>query len=195
MHKMMETQEYNLFSVMGPHAGEDSDAIFARKIADIRNAGRTFWVVRSHKAKPGMIQTIGATVCAKSGEPLCAFLAPSSPGGAVPTKTSSAATEYSADQCEWQSLPASVTPVTGQMTPDTCALVFDQLCLRASAVVDLWQYADFFDSGQPVRIRQGASTLGVTPSDTSTHPDRMKSHLRQVLAVGRLVQPFAVWLR
>jgi 1,2-phenylacetyl-CoA epoxidase PaaB subunit len=51
---MMRTQEYNLFSVMGPHAGENSDAIFARKITDIRNAGRTFWVVRSHKAKPAV---------------------------------------------------------------------------------------------------------------------------------------------
>jgi len=28
------------------------------------------------------------------------------------------------------------------------------------------------------------------------HPaDRMKSHLRQVIAVGRLVHPFAVWLK
>jgi hypothetical protein len=191
----METQDYNLVSVMGPHAGEDSDAIFARKIADIRNAGRTFWVVRSHKAKPDMIQTIGASVGKRSGGPLCAFLAPSSLGGAAPTKTSSAATEYSANQSEWQSLPSGITPVTGQMTPTTCALVFDQLCLQTSVVVDLWRYADFFAPEQPVRIRQGASTLGVMRGDTSMHPDRMKSHLRQVVAVGRLVHPFAAWLR
>jgi hypothetical protein len=192
---MMRTQEYNLFSVMGPHAGEDSDAIFARKIADIRNAGRTFWVVRSHKAKPDMIQTIGATVCRRSSEPLCAFLTPSSPGGAIATKTSSAATEYSADRCEWKALPHGITPVTGQITPDTCALVFDQLYLLTSTIVDFWQYADFFEPELPVKIRQGASTVGVTRRDTSAHPDRMKSHLRQVVAVGRLVHPFAVWLR
>ena len=191
----METQDYNLFSVMGPHAGEDSDAIFARKIADIRNAGWTFWVVRSHKAKPDMIQTIGASVGKRSGKPLCAFLAPSSPGGAAPTKTSSAATEYSANQSGWQSLPSGITPVTGQMTRTTCALVFDQLCLQTSVVVDLWRYADFFAPEQPVRIRQGASTLGVIRGDTSVHPHRMKSHLRQVMAVGRLVHPFAVWVR
>ncbi len=105
MQELMETQDYSLFSVMGPHAGEDSDAIFLRKIADIRNAGRTFWVVRSHKAKPDMIQTIGTRVGKRSGNPLCAFLAPSSPGSAAPTKTSSAATEYSANQSEWQPLP------------------------------------------------------------------------------------------
>ena len=117
---MMIAQEYGLFSVMGPHAGEDCDAIFARKIADIRNAGRTFWVVRSHRAKPDMIQTIGAAVCSKSGEPLCAFLAPSTLGGAVPTKTSSAASEYSANRSKWHALPAGITPVTGQMAANTC---------------------------------------------------------------------------
>jgi len=191
----METQDYNLFSVMGPHAGEDSEAIFARKIADIRNTGRTFWVVRSHKAKPDMIQTIGASAGKKSGMPLCAFLAPSAPGGAAPTKISSAASEYSANQTEWQPLPAGITPVTGRITPTTCALVFDQLCFQTSVVVDLWRYADFFAPERPLRIRQGASTLGVMRGDTSMHPDRMKSHIRRIMAVARLVEPFAVWLR
>ncbi len=88
--EMMETQEYSVISVMGPHAGEDSTAIFARKIADIHNVGRTFWVIRSHKAKPNMIQRIAAATRARSNEPLCAFLSPSAPGGAVPTKTASA---------------------------------------------------------------------------------------------------------
>lgn len=191
----MDTPGYSLFSVMGPHAGESSAAILARKIADFRNTGRTFWVVRSHKAKPDMIQSVGATVCGRSGEALCAFLAPSSPRGAVPTKAASAAVEYSADRCAWNPLPDGLTPVTGQLTPITCALVLDQLCLLTSAVVNLWQYADFFDPERPVRIRQGASTLSVIRKNTSTHPDRMKSHIREVIAVGRLVHPFAVWLR
>jgi hypothetical protein len=191
----MKSQKYSVFSVMGPHAGEDCDAIFRRKIADVRNVGRTFWVVRSHKAKPDMIQSVGATVCGRSSEALCVFLAPSSTGGAVPTKTAAAAAEYSADRCEWTRMPHGMTPVTGQMTPSTCALVFDQLCLLTSAFVDLWQYADFFDPKRPVIIRQGASTLGVMRKDTSKHPNRMKSHLREVIAFGRLVHPFAVWLR
>jgi hypothetical protein len=195
VQEMMNTDEYSLFGVMGPHAGESSEAIFARKIADVQNTGRTFWVVRSHKARPNMIQTVGASAADNSRHPLCAFLAPSSPGGAVPTKTASAAVECSADRQSWEAMPTGITPVTGQMTPSTCALVFDQLRLLTSAVVDLWQYADFFAPHSPVKIRQGASTLGVVSRDTSAHPDRMKSHLRQVIAVGRLVHPFAVWLR
>ena len=191
----MRSRKYSVFSVMGPHAGEDSETIFTRKIADVKNVGRTLWVVRSHKAKPDMIQSIGATVCNTSGEPLCAFLAPSTTGGAVPTKTSTAAVEYSADRREWTPIPHGMTAVTGKMTPSTCALVFDQLFLLTSAFVDLWQYADFFEPNQPVIIRQGASTLGVMQKDTSNHPNRMKSHCRQVIAVGRLAHPFAVWLR
>jgi hypothetical protein len=191
----MNTEEYCLFSVMGPHAGESSEVIFARKIADVQNTGQTFWVVRSHKAKPDMIQAVGASACSRSHHALCAFLAPSSPGGAAPTKTASAANEHSTDRQQWQAMPTGITPVTGQMTLSTCALVFDQLRLLTSAIVDLWQYADFFDPESPVIIRQGASTLGVTRRGTSAHPDRMKSHLRQVIAVGRLVRPFAVWLR
>jgi len=191
----MKTQEYSVISVMGPHAGEDADAIFARKIADIRDAGRTFWVIHSHRATPDMIQRIGKIVRSKSGEPVCAFLTPSSPGGAVPTKTASVALEYSIDQLRWEKLPSGISPVTGQITRSACALVFDQLVLCPSTTFDLWQYADFFNPEEPVKIRQGASTIGVVTGNTSAHPDRMKSHIRQVMAVGRLVEPFAVWLR
>jgi hypothetical protein len=48
--------------------------------------------MRSSLGRSPTFQTIGAAVCSASRRPLCAFLAPSSPGGAVPTKTSSAAT-------------------------------------------------------------------------------------------------------
>jgi hypothetical protein len=133
----MDTQPYNVISVMGPHAGEDSTAIFARKIADTHNVGRTLWVIRSHKAKPDMIQWIAAASRARSNDPLCAFLVPSSLGGSAPTKTAETASKYSADQSEWQALPAGMSPVTGQIAPSTCALVFDQLCLQESAIVDL----------------------------------------------------------
>ena len=143
-----------------------------------------------------MIQTIGSAIRDKSGDALCAFLAPSAPGGAVPTKTSSVATEYSADRSDWQSLPSGITPVTGQITQQsTCALVFDQLVLCESSMLDLWQYADFFNPDEPVKIRQGASTVCVVGKNTFAHPDRMKSHIRPVIAVGRLTEPFAVWLK
>jgi hypothetical protein len=113
----------------------------------------------------------------------------------VPTKTSCAAVEYSRDLSTWERLPPDIGPVTGQMTRSACALVFDQLVLCELGGLDLWHYADFFNQEQPVKIRQGASTVGVVGRDTSAHSDRMKSHIRQVVAIGRLIEPFGVWVR
>lgn len=45
-----------VLSVMGPHAGEDEGAIFARKIADIKAVFRTFWLYLSPLARPDHVQ-------------------------------------------------------------------------------------------------------------------------------------------
>ena len=192
---MKETPKYAVLSVMGPHAGEEPDAIFTRKRADILTGGRTFWLIRSHMAKPNMIQKLCSAAVHEACNPLCLFLEPSSPGGAVPTKSDCAASEYSPDFSTWHALPRGLTPVTGRITPSACALVFDELTIRGSEVIDLWDYADFFDPQRPITIRQGASTVCAVDRDTRSHPDRMRSHLRCVIAIGRLAEPYAVWLR
>ena len=192
---MKQTPKLVVFSEMGPHAGEYPDAIFTRKIADVRKTGRTFWLVRSHLAKPDMIQELCSVAVQQACNTLCLFLEPSSRGGAVPTKSKVAASEYSPDFSTWYPLPTGVGPVTGRITPSACALVFDRLTMRKSEVIDLWDYANFFDPQQPITIRQGASTVCAIAKDTRTHPDRMNSHLRTVIAIGRLVEPFSVWLR
>jgi len=184
-----------VLSVMGPHAGEDVGAIFTRKIADIQKAGRTFWLVRSHKAKPDMVHTICSQAVCQRLAVFCLFLGPSSRGGATPTKTASAASEYSADLSTWHALPPGIGPVTGLITKNACALVFDNLTIQESALLDLWQYADFFSPDRPVMIRQGASTVCALRKNMQCHPERMKSNLRLLIAVGRLTKPYAVWLR
>ena len=42
-------QPVGIVSVMGPHAQEDSDAIFARKTADVARVGVTFWLIPETK--------------------------------------------------------------------------------------------------------------------------------------------------
>lgn len=180
---------------MGPHAGEDFDGIFMRKVLDIWSVGKTFWLVRSRKAKPDIIQAVCSAVHDQAGQPLCAFIEPSIPGGTVSTKRATAASEYSTDLLDWKPLPFDIGPVTGQITRNACALVFDRLTMPGSESLDLWQYAEFLDQTQPVKFQKGVSAIGVVTRDTSAHPDRMKSHIRRVVAVGRLVEPFAVWLR
>lgn len=192
---MITIPEFTVLSVMGPHAGEDADAIFTRKIADIQKAGMTFWLVRSHKAKPDMVQTICSQAACKGTAAFCLFLSPSSQGGATPTKMASAASEYSADLSTWHALPPCIGPVTGLITKNACALVFDNLTIQESALLDLWQYADFFSPARPIMIRQGASTVCALRKNMQSHPERMKSNLRSLVAVGRLAKPYAVWLR
>ena len=59
------------------------------------------------------------------------------------------------------------------------------------AEVDLWQYSDFFDSAKPVKMSQGASSVCVVKK----YNQGMKSRMRKVIGIGRLVAPYAVYLK
>jgi len=179
-----------VISVMGEHAGEGVDSIFERKTADIDAVGRTFWVARSSKARPVQIQDL----CA-SQRGYVIFVEPATPGGAKPTITSDAASEYSGNRTKWLPLPQGIGPVTGKMDDAATAFVFDQLTTDSTRAIDLWQYADGSDVDGPVRFILGCSTVCAVRKDMTAHPRRMKSRYRAIVAVARLVEPYAVWLR
>jgi hypothetical protein len=179
-----------VISVMGDHAGEGVDAIFKRKMADVDVVGRTFWVARSAKARPGQVQQLCA---AQRGYVI--FVEPATAGGAKPTTASDSASEYSGDHAKWLPLPQGMGPVTGKMDDAATAFVFDQMTTEASRVLDLWQYADGSDMGSPVRFTLACSTVYAVREDMSAHPQRMKSRYRTVVAVARLVEPYSAWLR
>lgn len=191
---MTPDAKYAVLSVMGPHAGEDEETIFARKIDDTRKCGKTFWLVRSTKANPALIQKLAEEAQTDGTHVSCIFVAPSSPGGAQPTANSQVASMYSPDGENWSSMPNRMTPVTGKLDRGAYALVFDELSL-AEGEVDLWGYGNFKDPSKPIHFRLGASTVCAVKRDTSSHPRRMKSHIRRVVAVGRLCAPYAVWVR
>ena len=186
---------YAMLSVMGPHAGEDADAIFTRKIADIQKVGKTYWLIHSYKAKPNMVQHICDIASRLDANVRCYFLAPSSQGGASPTLRSAPANYYSTDNTNWNPLPQDLSPVTGHITGSACALVFSELHIEPTAMLDLWQYSDGLDQERPIIIRQGASTVCAFRKDMALHPAKMKSHIRRVDAVGTLTAPYAVWLK
>ena len=177
-------------SVMGAHAGEDADAIFGRKVEDCRIAGRTFWVAKSVKARPVQVQAM-----CRSGSGYAIFIEAATPGGARPTMESDSAAEYSPDGVVWSSLPDNLGPVTGQIDGRAAALVFDRLVTNVDRTMDLWEYADGANPDMPLKFMLGLSTVCAVRRDMSTHPDRMKSRYRRVVAVGQLVQPYCVWLR
>ena len=91
--------------------------------------------------------------------------------------------------------PTGLGPVTGRLDASAAALVFDELHDDADWALDLWGYADGADPDMPLRFILGLSTVCAVRKDMSTHPSRMKSRYRRVVAVARLAQPYCVWVR
>lgn len=177
-----------VLSVIGPHAGEDSNTIFTRKISDITTIGRTLWLHRSAQARPDQTRTFRPS--------FVIFLTPSSKQGARPTTESGTATQMSIDKACWQPLPNGLGPVTGNLKSAAYALVLSELTLcQDLALLDVWSYANGIAASNPIRFQLGASTVLAQRSDTSWRPDRMRSHKRRIMAVGKFVTPVSVFIK
>jgi len=179
-----------IISVMGDHAGEAVDAIFSRKTADINRIGKTFWLMKSPKARPAQVQEI-----CKPSPAYIIFVEPATKGGARPTTTEDAAKEYSPDGQSWHPIPEGLSPVTGKLDRGAAALVFDVMTTVVSGTLDLWSYADFSDVQKPMKFILGCSTACAIKKDMTPHPGRMKSRYRGIVSVARLAKPYCVSLR
>lgn len=179
-----------IISVMGDHAGESVDVIFRRKTDDISRIGKTFWLMKSPKAQPAQVQELCGTCPA-----FAIFVEPATKGGARPTTTKRVAEEYSHDGTLWHRLPEGLSHVTGRLDTRTTALVFDMMTTSVNGTLDLWVYAEFPDMQKPVKFRRGSSTVCASRKDMKSHPRRMTSRYRPVVAVARLAEPYCVWLR
>lgn len=179
-----------VLSVMGDHAGESVDEIFKRKIADIERVGKTFWLIRSPKSRPAQVRDI-----CNASPSYTIFVEPATKGGARPTTEEDTASEYSDDLLLWHRLPVGLSPVTGKLDAGASALVFDLMTTNVSGSLDLWSYEDASVSQEPIRFILGCSTICAIQSNTKSHPNRMKSRFRRIVAVARLAHPHCVWLR
>nr|MDO8098465.1 hypothetical protein [Candidatus Njordarchaeota archaeon] len=198
----IENEKFVVLSVIGPHAGETEGEIFRRKIMDITNIGTTFWLIKSYKAKPDLVQQFCRCARAESRNAFAVFIEPSAKKPAVPTRDGarthaiSTAKKYSADRTEWTEFPIGLTPLTGKIDGITFALLLDQLeLLPTRRIIDLWNYADFYNQENPITIRQRSSTLCAMKKDMSRSKNKIKSRFRKVVAVGRLRNPYCVWVR
>lgn len=179
-----------IISIMGPHAGESSRDIFQRKAEDILKHGVTYWLVKSAKAAPPLVQKL-----CRSHSTYVFFVEASSVNGARPTDIAAAAKQYSTNNLEWRNLPAGIGPVTGKLDSRAYALVLDALATDVEGTVDLWAYADFTDIERPVKTILGCSTVCVVKKNMRDHPEKMKSRFRHVRAVARLGAPHGVYVR
>jgi len=177
-------------SVMGDHAGEGADAIFSRKKADIERTGKTFWLMRSPKARPKHVQLICSPIPAYT-----IFVEPATKGGARPTTREDAAIEYSDDGILWHRIPNGLSSVTGKLDASATALVFDMMTTDVGGTLDLWNYGELSDTDKPLKFILGCSTVCAFRKDTKLHPENMKSRYRRIIAVARLAHPYCVWVR
>jgi hypothetical protein len=179
-----------VLSVIGDHAGEAADEIFNRKNADINRLGKTFWLMRSSKARPSHVQVMCAIIPAYT-----IFIEPATKGGARPTTAEDAAKEYSDDRVLWHRLPEDLSHVTGKLDAGATALVFDMMTTDVSGTLDLWEYGELSETPKPLRFVLGCSTVCSVRKDMKSHPEKMKSRYRGIVAVARLADPFCVWVR
>jgi uncharacterized protein YfeS len=185
-------KKYILLSVMGFHAGESEAEIFDRKKREIIDTGKSFWLVNSFKAKTKDIQKFCKCALDEGEDVFCIFIEASQKGGAQPTKISSVASQFSSDNIHWSDIPKGIK-VTGKIDKKTTTLILESLIMNneKKVEIDLWNYSDFLDESNPIRLMQGASTICAIKK----YNEGMKSRYRKIVAFGKLTEPFAVWLK
>lgn len=187
--KVLENKFF-ILSIVGIHAGEILSYIFSRKQTEIDNAGKTFWLIKSFRAKTKQIQQIGRTASNNSQKVYCFFIVSSQKEGAQPTKSISKAKQFSNDKINWLNIPNHIK-VTGKIDHNTTGLVLDKIDIAENTKIDLWQYSDFFNNSKSVRMSQGASSVCAVKK----YNRGMKSRYRDVIGIGRLKAPYAVYLK
>ena len=188
--------KYVIISVIGPHAGEPLNQIFSRKMTDVKKAGKTFWVISSNKASLELIHQMKTNALKENKDIFCIFIEPSQKGGSQDTKQSEQAKEYSEDKKIWQSFDEKISPITGKITTNSYAMVFDELSLvETESKLNLWNYADFDNQNEPIKLNQYRSTFCGIQKDMSNNTNHMKKQFRKIVAVAKLHDVGAVWLR
>jgi hypothetical protein len=123
-----------IISVMGDHAGEVVDKIFKRKIEDIIKINFTFWLVKSPKANPELVQKM-----CRFDSTYVVFVEPATKGGARPAMADKKAKTFSENGFMWNPLPSQLGPVTGKLDSRAYALVFNKLeTIDTKQEIDLW---------------------------------------------------------
>lgn len=184
-----------IISVIGTHAGCSISEIISRKQQDITQNNYALWTVCSFNSVPFIAQSffskedqiplylISASGASKNN-PL---------GNSKPTKLKQVARYFSTDKISWIEIPQSMY-VTGSLSHMSVHALFIkelQNCEREEEI-DLRYWAGI-DQNISIRFGQGASTSCAV---RLTAPiQSMKSYSRKIIAKGKLIYPFSVYLK
>jgi hypothetical protein len=178
----------SILTVVGTHAGESLSKIIKRKQEEIKKIGYTYWLYKSHSAKPSDVQLLK-----DSNKTICFMIGASSPSGTKPTIHNNKAHLFSIDQQHWDKIPNEIT-VTGT-SKGAFALVFKNIQYLENETLDLWRYSNYHKQDVPVKIRLGDSTVIVINKPSLNSPNKMKSHIRKIFAMGELKKPYCVFVK
>jgi hypothetical protein len=182
--------EHVILSSAGAHAGQYWHQIVARKQADIARANHALWVVNSNATRPEIVQPF----CRDHGARFVIFVRrPGAKTNSGPP-TNERAQKYSSDRQAWSAIPSwprdpkGLSEVTGRINSATAGLWFNGLEEVDGEEIDIRSYSR--PTGEPLEGFQ---------KHESAYPVRRMSPVSrrgyQVLAVGHLASPFAVWLK
>lgn len=190
---MNEITKYCIISVIGTHAGESINKIFTRKIKEIKDTGVSFWLYRSHNAKPDLVNRM---IRASDDKSVKCYFITASRGikGARPTISADVAKEFSDNGKDWCGLPNKIK-VTGKIQK-AYALVFNSIIFPKSKIyIDLRYYNFFQKLHEPIKMRSGASTICAIKLQEQNKMGYIGSYKREIIAIGKLAKPYCVWLR
>jgi hypothetical protein len=179
-----------IISVVGPHANESLDQIFQRKINDIDITGFSFWVAGSSSANPRIVQNF----CFLNKPSYIVFINPGQINGATNTKISAVNHFFSEDKINWNPISDKISNVTGK----SYAFILNTLDIiqDKNLIIDLNYYAKFPDNIDPIKINIWQSTFcTIYNENMKNHPNRMKSNIRKIIAIGKLKEPYSVWVK
>ena len=120
----------------------------------------------------------------------------STKGGAKPTSLADQLTHFSQNGESWSPIPHNIV-VTGKQQKNLACFIFDSIVvlpLSSRKKFDLWDYAEP-NTLDPIKFRIGASTCLAVRHDTSNSENKMKGHMRNVVAVARLRSPHCVFIK
>jgi hypothetical protein len=170
----------------GAHAQESWQRIITRKSADIAKVNHTVWVVNSNAARPDAVQSF----CKDHGARYVLFVSrvrDAKPGAG--TLRDHQAQHYSVDGKTWAALEKGLGHVTGDIKRSTTGFWFDALEEAPFGSLDLTSFTKHQDGQALTRFWPSDSAYSVT------RPGAVRNGNYQILAVGRLASPFAVWLK
>jgi hypothetical protein len=174
---------YVILSTAGRHAQEEWQRIIDRKRDDITSVGYTVWVTNSQAARPDAVQSF----CKEHGPCHVIFMSRGYQNNPGPI-TVDRAKRYSEDERTWLYLPTALSRVTGLRTRYTTGFWFEELEQVQSCSMALGSFVK--QDGQPLT---GFTNISSAYPVERVHPVQEGDY--NILAVGRLAKPFAVYLR